>query len=455
MLASYFIKNIYSHFEYKELKKVEGEPTLDTILLLHRQVKRNAQSVPTTLGGGQLGYLALVISREKYDAIPNSTPFERPKDPGPFEVHLPTSSDTTNITLQTPTSTTRRTTRSVSRATTTPSQEPQTSPAQPTVIFSAEVATQKAAHDDAVQKYYECQAIEQALRTQIIEAIEPEYLDALRHVDTDMINESIPDIFTFLQSNYGRITEEELVQKEEDLRNYDYNPQTPVDKVFNQVTLFQDLCAITNNDKTDKQLCQIAYLIFNRTRAFVDALKKCNSKDPTEKTFAAFKKFMRTEHHALKQVGALSIQESTFYQANMIQQVLSQQADLQDNLQASIDQQVKESLLAALSDFTATTDLSQEAAMNNVSTAPSDTTTTTLLKMIEKLSTKVDELKRQSTNKDINPRTGKKFKRYCWTCGCCPHWGKDCPNKSPGHQDNANFKNRMGGSNKNCLPLRE
>ena len=134
---------------------------------------------------------------------------------------------------------------------------------------------------------------------------------------------------------------------------------------------------------------------------------------------------MRTEHHALKQVGALSIQESTFYQANMIQQVLSQQADLQDNLQASIDQQVKESLLVALSDFTATTESSQEASMNNVSTAPSNTTTTTLLQMIEKLSTKVDELKRQSTNKDINPRTGKKFKRYCWTCGCCPHWGKD------------------------------
>ena len=91
-----------------------------------------------------------------------------------------------------------------------------------------------------------------------------------------------------MQSNDGRITEKELVQKEEDLRNYHNNPQTPVDKVFNQVTLFQDLCAITNNDKTDKQLCQIVYLIFNCTRAFVDSLKKWNSKDPEEKTFALF-----------------------------------------------------------------------------------------------------------------------------------------------------------------------
>ena len=227
MLTSYSIKNIYSHFEYKELTKITGEPTLDSILLLNRQIKRNAQSVPTTLGGGQLGYLALVITEAKYDAIPNSTHFHRPTDPRRFEVHLPTTA-TASSAIQTPTAPTRRTTRSVARATT-PTLQDQAEPAatQPTVIFSAEVATQKVTHDDAVRKFYECQAVEQALRTQIIKAIDSEYLDALRHVDTDMINESIPEIFDFLQLNYGHITEEELVQKEEDLRNYDYDPTEP------------------------------------------------------------------------------------------------------------------------------------------------------------------------------------------------------------------------------------
>ena len=52
MLISYWIKNIYSHFKYKELTKIVGEPTLDNILHLHQQVKRNAQSVPTVIGGG-------------------------------------------------------------------------------------------------------------------------------------------------------------------------------------------------------------------------------------------------------------------------------------------------------------------------------------------------------------------------------------------------------------------
>ena len=110
MLTSYSIKNIYSHFEYKELTKVEGEPNLDSILLLHCQVKQNPQSVPTTLGDGQLGYLALVISKEKYNVIPNATGFVRPLDPGQVEVHLSTSQDSTTVTIQTPIPTLKGTT---------------------------------------------------------------------------------------------------------------------------------------------------------------------------------------------------------------------------------------------------------------------------------------------------------------------------------------------------------
>ena len=122
------------------------------------------------------------------------------------------------------------------------------------VITAAEVAAQKAAHDNDMKKFYECQAVEQALCTQIIEAIKPDYLDALRNINTDMINESIPEIFEYLQVNYGQITAEDMVTKEDNLKNYVNDPQAPVNKVFSQITTFQDLCTITNNSKTDKQL---------------------------------------------------------------------------------------------------------------------------------------------------------------------------------------------------------
>ena len=101
-------------------------------------------------------------------------------------------------------------------------------------------------HDVAVKCYYKCQTAEQALWTQIIEGIDPEYLDALRNVDTDMINKYIPEIFIFLQETYGHITEEELVEKEDALCQYVYDPHLPVDKVFTKITLFHDLCTISN-----------------------------------------------------------------------------------------------------------------------------------------------------------------------------------------------------------------
>ena len=313
--------------------------------------------------------------------------------------------------------------------------------------------TQKVAHDEALKRYYECQAVEQALRTQIIEAIDSEYLDVLRNIDTDMINESIPEIFQYLQENYGQVKEEQLVEKEDEVHQYIYDPQLSVDKVFSKITLFQDLCVITNNDHTDNQLVQMAYLIFNRTRAFVDALKKWNSKETSTKTFATFKKHMREEHQALKQVGALTLQDSSFYQANMVQH---------QDLQARIDEQVKSSLISALADYQE--EISKEppplvspqenitGTMNNII---EDNTAKILLQMIKKLSEKIEKLTPQPTQKNINPKTGRPYRRYCHSCGCCDYWGKFCPNKKPGHIDSANFKDRKGGSNRGCLPNKE
>ena len=139
--------------------------------------------------------MALVITEENYNAIPASEPFDRPSDPGTFALQVPST-----VALQSPTAISRRTTRSTSRSTNT-ADLIASKQAQTTLISSAEVTTQKAAHDETVKRYYECQAVEQALCTQIIEAIEPEYLDVLRNINTDMINESIPEIFTFFTEN--------------------------------------------------------------------------------------------------------------------------------------------------------------------------------------------------------------------------------------------------------------
>ena len=113
-----------------------------------------------------------------------------------------------------------------------------------------------------------------------------------------MINDSIPDIILYLQTNFGRITDQELSDREDEVENFSFDLATPIDS--------------TGNDNTDHQLVQLTYLVFNKTKAFMDSLKAWNSKLLPDKIFTNFKFHMREEHHALGQVGALTIHESEF-----------------------------------------------------------------------------------------------------------------------------------------------
>ena len=142
-----------THFEYKELDNIIGHPDIDALLLIFRQLKRNAQRVHITLWGGKLCYLALVLLETVYDNIINSDKLIQPVLPGPFTV----------------------------------------SDSQQSVV---ELAKSKVAHDKSAQTYNKWQTVEQDLRNQLIDEIPSAYFDLLRNIDSDMINTSIPTIIT-------------------------------------------------------------------------------------------------------------------------------------------------------------------------------------------------------------------------------------------------------------------
>ena len=68
------------YFTNKEITKISGEPTYYTLQNLHKQIKSNAASVPSTLGGGQHGHLGLVLDPLKYQTI-SLISFHQPVDP--------------------------------------------------------------------------------------------------------------------------------------------------------------------------------------------------------------------------------------------------------------------------------------------------------------------------------------------------------------------------------------
>jgi len=51
-------------FEFPQLTKIHGEPDYDTLHRLHNELKSNAGSVPSTLGGGAHGHLGLILDAQ-------------------------------------------------------------------------------------------------------------------------------------------------------------------------------------------------------------------------------------------------------------------------------------------------------------------------------------------------------------------------------------------------------
>ena len=49
-----------TYFQHKVLTRIHGIPVYETLQLLTTEIKANAASVPTTLGGGHYGHLGLV-----------------------------------------------------------------------------------------------------------------------------------------------------------------------------------------------------------------------------------------------------------------------------------------------------------------------------------------------------------------------------------------------------------
>ena len=112
------------YFEHKDLDRIRGKPTIDKIVCVVNQLKRNAQCVPTTLFGGNHGYLAIIVSPADYTKLTGVTNITIPTDPGLFR---PTARTNTART------------RSTNNKTAGNNNNP---------LDAAEIATQKATHNE-------------------------------------------------------------------------------------------------------------------------------------------------------------------------------------------------------------------------------------------------------------------------------------------------------------------
>ena len=159
-----------THFEFPTLTPIHGEPTADTLVLLRKQLKSNAKSVPSNLGGGNFGHLGLVIPPNRYNVI-SIIPFIQPNHPGPLII--------------------------------------------PPGTAQHAAATMRDLQAEQMRVFKEVHVVDQALIQQIIQAVEPNFLSALRNHTANSINMPIFDVLDYLGNTYGNVTEEMLQERED------------------------------------------------------------------------------------------------------------------------------------------------------------------------------------------------------------------------------------------------
>ena len=184
-------------FENADLTQIHGEPTYETLTVLFNQLKANTCSVQTSLGGGQHGYLSLVLSPAQYNITAPNIPFTYPTHPGPL-----------------------------------------TLPVYQLPHVTQQITSQ---HTKSIRVFNECGNVEQALRKQIVAAIEPSFLAAIKTRQTNTITLRVYEIMEFVFRNFGCVTPAKLVDKEQQLLTWAYDPALTIVLLYNKIDDLMDL----------------------------------------------------------------------------------------------------------------------------------------------------------------------------------------------------------------------
>ena len=204
--------------------KITGEPNYESLKNLKDELKANAASIPTTLGGGTHGYLGLILSPAAYATIA-ATQFIEPIYPGQH-------------------------------------------PNVPAGTSAANTSTIVRRHTEDLRQWREFKNVNTALKNQLLSALDDIYICALKDCHVGYMNQSIRAILQHLFDNYGNITPLELEDNDTKMRAT-WDPNSPFDCLVKQIEDGQDYADDGGQPYTAEQLLRIAYTLVPTYARFV------------------------------------------------------------------------------------------------------------------------------------------------------------------------------------------
>jgi hypothetical protein len=280
-----------------------------------------------------------------------------------------------------------------------------------------------------------------------------------------------------------------LEDRDNKLRSMVYNTQLPIDIVFNAVEDYVDFADLAHQTLTSSQTIAKAYVILNKTRRFKIDITAWNRRPEPEFVLEGFKTHIRRAHQDFCETTDVTLEDSELQRsnANLVQQLVNgmQQAmAAETNTDANaalLLQEANQLLNSKIQQMQQSMNLLQTQVANQGSTQPyhdkyqnQGQRSGGYQQGYQGLDQQYGGYQQgrgyqsrgyqgrgyqgrnyQGRGRDGGCSTGgvtrpRNTSIYCWSHGGCGHTSATCMSKKTGHQDNATFTDKMGGSTRNC-----
>jgi hypothetical protein len=406
-----------TYFQHSSLTQVYGEPTYQSLQKLYKEIKANATSVASVLGGGLHGYLGLVVSPVNYARTQPTHPFVRPAHPGALNIAA--------------------------------------------TATQYNIALAKDVHDTATKTFKECNLLERTLIQQIKDAVHPDFLEALTDDDTGLITGTIVEIMAYLFDTFGYVNPTALNDKRDEILALTIDANKPIDTLFNTINKYAGVAEAAGSDETPAQLINIAMILLTKSGMFTNDIRRWYERPTVEKTWPRFKTHFRDAQKAIRN-STPTVDQLGFHNANLVEQIVT---GLRDH--SITDEESHQASGAAPNDADTLTTCANATVATSASTTPSNLAMATQMQEMQATILALQNQRPQSNSsgRSHGGRTGRGTGRggpgrgarptpqYCWSHGSCSHLGTACSNRTEGHKPEATFQNMLNGSTKRCYWL--
>jgi hypothetical protein len=243
-------------FPHPTVTPITGRPDPLSLSILQGELYANAISVPTELGGGLYGHLALIMPHAEYITMDGAIDYVAPPHPG-VQADAPANSTAVQITQY------------------------------------------NRQHDKALERHMLHANVSNALKQQLLEAVDDMFVSVLRHQRLRYSQVTPNQLLQHLIDTYNIVTPETL----EDNRNRlsaEWNPDEGMEVLYTRITNVQQFAAEAGamHIISDTTAIHLVLTALERTGMFIDACADWRKLTPGNQTLVNFKRDM---DHAWKE----------------------------------------------------------------------------------------------------------------------------------------------------------